>query len=355
MENEKEMNSNNVERNYFIHRISHEWKVSYPLLHKGYLSIGWSMYMKTDLFDQIEKNGESAFNKFMSKDNNYKRNRWSLWRFSQFKKGDYIVVPLFDKMFSVYEVTGKPTSILTLKGLSLELYDGSQANVTEDGLKGTDGHLYDIGYVIPVTQIKIDTPRSYADKYLISRMKIQQTNAYINDLSDSVLEVINATGPINIHEKMMESVSENLKGTIKKYITPDDLEDAVCWYMMKKGADIAWKPAKNEPDKEHGADADVIAEFDDLGLVYYVQVKDHDGETGVWAVSQINEYYKQKQEKNDGTTYIPWVVSMAEKFSSKAIDLAKDNNIRLINGDEFIKMLLNVGIDGIEDAVKKKK
>lgn len=339
-------------KNYFIHRISHEWEISYPLFDMGFLSIGWSKYLDTNVLDRIEAGGESAFNGFMKEHGNDSRSRWNLWYFSQFKKGDNIVVPLFDRKFAICEVKGKPTSILSLMGRTINASNGKMATVKENGLVRDDGKIYDIGFIVPVDKLKC-IPRAYADANLVSRMKIRQTNARIDDLASSVSEALTTDGPINIHEKIMSSVSDAVKETIKKYITPDDLEEAVCWYFKKKGADRAWIPAKNEADKHNGADADVIAEFDDLGLVYYVQAKNHWGETSDWAVNQISEYNRQKQEGRDGITYIPWVVTTAKDFSDEARKLSKEFNVRLINGDEFIEMLLNVGLDGIENALKK--
>jgi len=339
---------------YFIHRISHEWKVSYPLLDLGYLSIGWSDYRDTDFMSQIELDGESAFNEFMRKNNNSDRSRWSLWYFSQMKTGDYVVVPLFDKMFSICEVIGKPCSVLSIKGSIVKMTDGQEAVINDRGLVDDKGKIFDIGFILRVKELK-RIPRSFADAILVSRMKIRQTNGRIDDLAENVEEALKSDGPINIHERIMNSVSESLIDTIGKYITPDDLEATVCWYFMKKGADRAWIPAKNEHGKENGADADVIAEFDDLGLVYYVQVKKHYGETGEWAVNQISEYNNQKGDEQDGITHISWVVTMAQRYSDDAIKLSQKYNVRLITGEEFVEMLLNVGLDGIENAVKREK
>ncbi len=341
-----------MRKNYFLHRISHEWEVSYPLLDLGYLSIGWSQYCKSDLLSRIKTDGENGFNEFMGEKNNTDRNRWNLWYFSQFKEGDYVVVPLFEKKFGIYEVIDSPQSVLEIGNMDITLYDGGKATLGNEGITDSLGRIYDIGFVVKVKSINV-IPRTYADADLVSRMKIRQTNARIDDLSKSVEEAALAKEPINIHEKIHQSVSESMKETIRKYIKPDDLEYAVKWYFEKKGADSVWIPSKNEPGKENGADADVIAEFYDLGVVFYVQAKNYKGETGDWAVKQISEYNPPKQEEFDGNTYIPWVVSMSEKYSKEAIDLAKQTKVRLINGDEFIKMILDLGLDGIENATKQ--
>jgi len=119
--------------------------------------------------------------------------------------------------------------------------------------------------------------------------------------------------------------------------------------MQKQGASRAWRPAKNEAGKTEGADADVIAEFDDLGVIFYIQVKKHQGETGDWAVRQIAEYRAQKGRKED-YTYIHWVVSTAD-FSWEAVQAAKAKGVRLIGGQELARMLLNVGLERLDPSL----
>ena len=54
----------------------------------------------------------------------------------------------------------------------------------------------------------------------------------------------------------------------------------------------------------------------------------------------------QKNNESGDSDYnsIAWVVSSAEDFSSEAQELAVQNNVRLINGTEFRKMLVDAGM-----------
>ena len=106
-------------------------------------------------------------------------------------------------------------------------------------------------------------------------MKIRQTNADITDLKSSIEAALNAQAPVSIHDALIEATTSNVQDVIKRHITPDNLERIVKWYMKKMGADVVRIPAKNERNKENGADADVIAEFNDLRVIYYIQVKKH--------------------------------------------------------------------------------
>ena len=131
----------------------------------------------------------------------------------------------------------------------------------------------------------------------------------------------------------------------------DELENLVKIYMKKIGADRVDIPAKNERNKEDYADADVIADFDLLKVRVYIQVKKHVGETNAWAVDQISKYKKQKAKSLDDE-YIPlaWALTSAV-FSEEAIQKAGESGVRLINGTEFIGMLLDAGITNIDEAL----
>ena len=71
--------------------------------------------------------------------------------------------------------------------------------------------------------------------------------------------------------------------------------------------------------------------------------------TGSWAVQQISEYKRQKQNEDGDYTYISWVISTAS-FSETAVQNAKEIGVRLISGNDFIRMLMDCGLDGIEFA-----
>ena len=112
------------------------------------------------------------------------------------------------------------------------------------------------------------------------------------------------------------------------------------------------------PSKRDGkgeADGDIVARFDALKLIIYVQAKHHKGETGEQAVIQISEYTDQKQQEEIDMDYnsIAWVVSAADEFSKKAQSLAMEKNIRLINGTEFRKMLIDAGMSKVESEFTK--
>lgn len=335
---------------YWLHRISNEREVSLPLFDKGFLSIGWQCFTPSDILTRIENEGIDGFSRFMSEHKKTERGRWGLWHFSRFRIGDIVVVPLYGREFSICKVTGKPFSASAAHGITLQNLDGQSISLGEKGfLCPGKTEYYDIGFLVSIEELK-RMPRSHAAADLVSRMKMRQTNANINDLANSVQEALSALGPISLHDAIQDAAAENIHSVVKKHLTPDKLECVVSWYMKKKGANRTYIPAKNERGKENGADADVIAEFDDLGVIFYIQVKKHEGETDEWAIQQISEYQRQKQNDGDGYTCISWAVSTAE-FSEKAILKAGEAGVRLVGGNDLMKMFMDCGISDIDSSL----
>lgn len=325
---------------YWLHRISHEWDLSYTLLDNGYLAIGWSGLVHSGIEQTTDVN---YFETILQKCGYPRsRNRWSLWNFCRFQPNDCVIVPLFHGKFSIAEVTGKPISVAQIQGISGIPRDANGL------LCHADGTAADIGFVIPVRVLKQGLSRyEYADNKLTARMKIRQTNADISDLAESIQHVLQADTPINLYAVVTEQLAERLLTVIKDQLTPHKFELLIRWYFQKLGASEAYCPATNSPDKYDGADADVIAEFSSLKLLFYVQAKLHDSVTSQWAVQQIAAYQEQHQGEYN---VIPWVISTADAFSAQAVTLAQEHHVRLITGTEFARMLLDAGITDINKA-----
>lgn len=111
-------------------------------------------------------------------------------------------------------------------------------------------------------------------------------------------------------------------------------------------------PTKNKSGKYDGADADVVATFELLKCIVYVQVKQHNGNTSDWVVQQIAKYKEQFENDADEYNYLSWVVSSAQ-FSEDVFDKAKAAGVRLIDGDAFAEMLIDAGFKGVNTAFAK--
>ena len=343
-------------KNYWLHRINHETELSYPLLHAGYLSYGWQTLSLSDLHKQVEeakteKEKWDKFNAAMLNKGETSRSRFSLWRFFNFDNGDIVIVPR-QKAFDVFQVKGNAFTVSELTSKPYPAGLPETVEITGEGLRNKQTErIYDIGYLIEVEPVKLNIPRSFAPASLVSRMKTRQTNVRINDLQAEIKFALDAEKEVSIHDVALGNICDTMKQIILTHLIPKQLEQLVGWYFEKKGASRVVIPPKNESWKKDGADADVIAEFEDLRIIFYVQVKEHVGETDGWGVTQIKEYGDQMQTRN-GYTYVPWVLSTAA-FTEDAENQANDAGVRLITGDEFMAMLLDCGIDTIDQALEK--
>lgn len=345
-------------KRYFLHRISYEDQASYSLMRKGYITLGWSAFVESGILDAAREEGYPRFDVITEQyGEKQSRARWNMWYFARMNVGDYIVVPLYWGLFSVFEAVDIAKPITELEP-ELSSFTGEWNKHT---ISWNEHRLYDenenrtigLGFYIKVKPVVENVHRNIVSGELIARMKIRSTNADISDISEHVEKGIEAgktNKPVTLYEEVIDTLVEKLNKSICEILDDNKFERLVKWYLEKCGASSVWIPPKNESGKRDGADADVIAEFDNLRYIVYVQAKHHKGETSAWAVEQIDSYKDQKSEGDSSYTYATWVVSSAESFSKQAESNAKDNGVRLINGPEFSRMLIDCGLLDINDA-----
>jgi predicted Mrr-cat superfamily restriction endonuclease len=342
---------------YWLHRIGWLESVSYPLLEAGYMSIGFSDFStKIFLEKSSEEDGVYFDNQFEEIWGNLARSRYSLWKFlAEMKKGDWVVIPSGGN-FSVYEIV-ENSAILPS---SFEIKDGFSdwygRKIIHDKsgmfkLEGEKDYL-DIGFLRKVKSLFIDMSRyDYADAALTARMKIRNTNANISDLEKNIKNAIEAfkkNKPINLKSSFMKYSVEYWLKIMRKELTPDKFERLIGKYMERVGAtSVAINPEKNSEDKV--GDVDIVAIFESIKTIINIQVKNHEGETSDWAVHQINDFAKSKQNVSDGYSRIYWVISSSDSFSKDAEKLAIKNDVLLFDGKQFIQMLMEAGIENIDE------
>lgn len=343
--------------NYWLHRISHHAEVSYPLLKKGILSIGWSGLGGEEFIGKCQNKFAYFEQTFIAEGWDLARNRYSLWRFiAEMKKDDIVLIPSWGT-FSVYQIAEDlPFGIEKLDVGDLKDWNGR--TIVFDGdlrPQGTNSKedVIDLGFFRKVNPILLDIPRSeYADQPLTSRMKIRTTNANISDIGESVRNAVQSfehKKPINLHGQIIEKTNSHVLSLIRTQLNPDKFESLVEWYCKKAGATSVTLPSKNESGKK--GDADIVATFDQIKTIIYVQAKHHVNETSEWALEQIREYKLSKDSMDDGYARIGWVISSADKFSKQCDAAAKEAHVILINGAQFATMLLNIGLSKLEDSL----
>ncbi len=345
--------------NYWLHRISYHSELSYPLLKaRNLLSTGWSDFSEKDFVEKCSNNWENFEKSFDENWGKRPRRRYDLWRFiSEMKKGDYVLVPSWGT-FSIYELTNDKAQCI--EELDITNLKDNYGNTI---IKGKKGYLYknddtkesnwvDLGFFRSAKPVVIDVSRyEYADSPLTSRMKIYQTNASINDLKTSVdnaIESFRHNKPINLQSLIFEDINKKVLSIIKKQLNPDKFEKLIKWYFAKAGANEVIIPPKKSHDKV--GDADIIATFKNIKTIIYIQAKYHDGETSSWALEQINEFKQSKDAQDDGNSRNAWVITSGDNFSEDCYALAKNSNVILVNGLDFVKMLIEIGISDLDTA-----
>ena len=337
---------------YYLHRISHQKEWSYPLLDEGLLSIGWSDFGARSGFVSEHRNDWSKVADTVEKLRGKVRSRFGLQRFLEMEQGDRVVVPTWGA-FHVYEIADNERLVPAQIEDELKKLRNWQDNCAEvrEGYIETLGEKkarVDLGFFRRVSEIELEIPREgYADAALTSRLKVRQANVEITDLCKSIKNAIERhkeKRPINLRRQVLDRCASAVRETILDVQNPDQFEKLIKRYFECQGAN-AEIPAKNQPDKE--GDADIVATFESLKLIVYVQAKRHDGETDTWAVEQIEQYGADKCTigSDEEFTRLAWVVSTAEEFSSECQDRARQSQVRLVDGNEFARMLLDTGIE----------
>ena len=346
-------------KKYWLHRITggdNGWLLSYRLLREHeILSTGWSDFSTEDDLVLIREKKMCGVEKLMWDNWEIERlpnNRYCLNRFiNEMQPGDIVVVPMWGGTFSICEVVDN--NIYTNFTLPQEMYSKYGIDLRERYFY-QGNQCIDLGFYRKVRIIDgcLDiSRRDYANQDLTSRMKIRQTNALIQDIKEAVdiaIDRHHKNAPIQIKNELMEGSVESIHESINKWFDANKYEDVVEKYLYAIGADNVDTPAKNESPSDAG-DADKVAIFETLKVRINVQVKKHgqNSSTGDWGVSQIVTY--QKNQDKDEYTSILWLVSNANDFSSNAKQMAEGNSkVRLITGDEFARMILEVGLKHFE-------
>lgn len=344
-------------RNYWLHRITggrNAFPTAKMLLENGYLSIGWADFSCEGFVKDVQDNGidEAINNHAKSKQENsnwaFARNRWSLWRFiKEMKAGDYVVVPTW-KTFSIYEI--EDDRVLTNQSFSLKECSKELPKFDGTYLRDEQNNVIDLGFYRKVKEVKSNILREdYADPKLVSRLKMRQTNALLPEEISKLVEETKqrciTNQPINLHKSITDEAVQIIFNKIKDITTPEKLEHLIQWYFESLGARSAKITAKNILPKEKG-DVDILAYFDTLKLVVMVQAKRHDNTTDKWAVEQII-LASENLEISEDYSKVLWVISTCEEFSEDTENLACEKDVRLINGYELARMILEKGIGGL--------
>ena len=339
------------DKRYWMHRISLERDVKQVLLdYDGLLLTGWGKLSNNIFLNKVLGKDRSDYDSAYQSDfGELTRNRYCLFMFlNEFKKGDYVIVP-GDKDFSIYEIVGeRPFSKehIVESANSAESCCEFDYNAGKYFRKGTLDEL-ELGFFWEVNLIQSNIPRDgFADNALRKRLKFQMTDIEMTDLKDSIEEAIKnkrANNPIDLRGEIVSSTTSTITDKLINKINDTKLEKVVEWYLQRLGATSTLIPAKRNLTTSQG-DVDVVAPFYDLRVVALVQVKQHSQNVDKTAVEQVVNAKVYYEAQYPDYTPLLWVITTCNLFTDDAIDYAIENNVRLIGGDEFVQMILDVGL-----------
>lgn len=347
--------------NIWLHRISHHAEVSHPLLKQNQLTIGFSDFSTSTFVEEVLTKGWNVIDNACDTHWGVRpRVRHSLWRFlHEMKTGDLVVVPGWGD-FSVYKLVGdRAQAVAELNVADVADWHGKALGIGPDGLVKQQGDVaVDLGFFWRVEPIQQGISRDkYADAALTARMKIRTTNADIGDLRSNIEQALRAAEhnqPLNLHAQITEQTVPSVLALLQSTLNPGKLERLIKWYFKRVGASDVYMPASNARDKgPEESDADVIATFEPIKTIIYVQAKLHSGETSSWASKQVATYRDSRGATVDEYSKLCWVVSTADNYSAESIAYSKENDVRLLNGKQFVEMILEAGLDGLDQALNK--
>lgn len=305
--------------NYWLHRCAHEggWDI---LDGEHRLTIGFSKCANTpEMVEVIRRKEDERFDEEYAKvyGGEVWRGRWFLWYFTrEMKAGDIVIVPRVGG-FDVCQLKGDP-------------------------IVSSRKNDCDIGWEWNIDILANCYPReAYAKTGLLSRMKCQQTTLNIGGLANEIetaIRLCREQRPFSL----LGGLTKSCHKLLDDFGSPDHFEKLVRDYFSRLGAHAEILP-KNGLGKV--GDCDVEAVFPALRLTISVQAKKHWGSTDEWAVTQIADYSKARDEE-DNWSYVRWVISFADDFTVEAKRKAKEEKVVLLNGNDFCQMLISNGLGG---------
>jgi hypothetical protein len=266
---------------FWLHRISHHAEAAYPLLQGGFLTIGYSDFSESEFLEKTRGGDRSYFDKAFAQKwptNPQPRTRHNLWHFiGEMQINDKVLVPSWGT-FSMFRIETEARLIDAVDTIGQSTWDKQPLRIRDHKIYSGENML-DLGFFRRVTPLETGISRyDFADAALTSRLKYRATTLDITDLADSIekaVTVFHIKRPINLHSQVLANSAGSLLKLIREELNPDKFELLVAWYFERIGATEVTIAAKNDPKKQ--GDADIIAVFEPLKTIYYVQAKYHKG------------------------------------------------------------------------------
>lgn len=309
---------------------------SISVIEKDCIGYGWAKvdFSNCDNADQVIVQINERY------ENGIGRHSNSVRRFFNLVEGDIVIVPL-PKAIAIGVVNGKKS------------FDLSQAKNKACNLISVNFFRTSEGRVLRI-------PRKSITQGLESRLKVRKSNTNLIEFQDEInriIDSIKSNGAYKQETHILEKVAEaenNFKQDLLKSITSGTtwisaggigLEQLVRELLIIEGYTASIQ-AKNQTSDI--SDIDIVARrtdrFSESNLM--IQVKHHSNISSSHGLEQLiafNEF--------DDVDYQKWFITTAE-VSEKSLQLALQNDIRVMVGSEFIDWLYE-NIDDLSKATKQ--
>lgn len=336
--------------NYYIFRINYDEYYDYIVseIKEGKLRQGWSSGVNLDLRKHNKLSYRGEYEKIWGEVKESKLT--SFFSMLNFKPGDIVIIPKAPIFYHFYilEVTGK------------YIYDYSARKID------------DFRHIIPVKILKKVAYDSVHESKLISARfgsyrypvnRINKENSNNKELIEAINEIIETDIDLekNIdHFKALDmwnnpKFTELAKSLLSKITSwkPNDLEAVVNDIFEHNGFTLL---EKNKYDGE-GGDIDLLFQLPISSLwdeIYYLDITHSENEYPTLAVQVKNKKevdYNARagveqlvKMKNGGYASFYMLLTTSEKIDEDTIKYAKKNNIVIIHGIDFAKLLVKYGL-----------
>ena len=261
---------------------------------------------------------------------------------------DYLIVPAVGRYF-IFQIVGDVVS-----SHNCEEVKNLVAKYSKGEIDGEFKLFRKVKYIAgPYSRKKMSTGA------FTRIMKYQGTNCRFNVDAKAILSEYYEKGTsISFAERVKGQFGKELVSQLYSAMTPETFESLIVDYLLSIGADDAIILPKNPSEKEGEEDADVEGTFENLKVIIWVQAKhktkdcSDDIKTAIEQISKYEEKHK-KDRKRKGYRVLSWVITSSpsseveQNKKDEINEILNDRDVRLIYGEEFASMLMDVGFQKI--------
>ncbi len=312
---------------YWLLRENYEWQVAYPLLDKGYVSLGFSDAGSKGKSISVSKEYLDLLYGTYGNDRRY------LSKFiDEIKDGNYVVIP-FIEQFNVYKVEG---DVITTNTLYKNLMNSSKdENILLDidnyiveknanNYLESNGKIVDLGFFRKVKLLAEIQKGEEIYKTINSELKdLSALFELSNDTTVHLKKYLvgkQETDIVDQHHKLATVCQERLKKSILEQVEE---------YLKIIGANLA----KNK----EGFDA--VATFDNVDTKVCVKVQQDSSNIREWVLCQVKQFKDSIDIKQNNLML--WLIT-SESYCPEFVKRLAGTGLKVDSRKDFEEVYLNV-------------